>query len=408
MGKNLKDRLARIKSSGSAKPTQQHSPASQGSSASQSSPAQPTSPQAIPATQAHLASPTASFGPEWSSSGYNVLVRQVKIELPLAVPKIFCDSIKVIIRDINKYGKTPKPQDLLFFDLETTGLSGGAGTLAFLASFGRFLSAGKTGGIILSINQYLLLDYPGESDFLEKAREELLKTGSHSSPQLIVSYNGKAFDSQIIKNRFLMNGIKAPDYFHADLLYPARKLWKRILPNCSQATVETLIPGLDREGDIPGAMAPDIWFSFLKSGNTKELMGICEHNILDIKGLACIILLMDRIAEAPLKTFKKISFDIENLALEWHNAVTRRRIIIDNMLNIQAMVKELLETAAHLKMPRALLLLAKDAEWKECDCKKALAYTESCLAVPGLNENLILDLERRRERLLRKLKVILK
>ena len=389
MGSNLKDRLARIRSSNFVKPAQ----------STLARPA-PLTQQPQPAS-ASLALPAASFGPEWSPQGYQVLQRQLELDLPLAVPKTFCDSLAIIIRDIYKYGKTPKPEDLLFFDLETTGLSGGAGTLAFLASFGRLVINKKTKKQCLVIKQYLLLDYPGESDFLEIAKEELLKTGPLDKPQLIVSYNGKTFDSQIINNRCLMNGIKLPKYFHADLLHPARKLWKRILPNCSQSTIETLIPGLCREGDIPGAMAPDIWFSFLKTGHTQELMGICEHNILDIKGLACIILLMESIAASPLKAFKKISFDLENLALEWRNAMFRYSTFFDEMQ--KDIAKKLLEAAADLKMPRSLFLLAKIAEWQERDYKKALAYTESCLAVPQIKESLIIDLERRRERLCKKI-----
>ena len=383
MGNNLKDRLQRIRDfAGPGHPR----------------PGRPWHPQPerMQPRQTRLPEQTAaSFGPEWKPAGFEVLHRQIKTELPMAVPKTFCDSLVVIIRDFVNYSKIPKPEDLVFFDLETTGLSGGAGTLAFLASFGRLVSVktnprGKVLGFSLVIEQYLLLDYPGESDFLEKTKEELQKTGPSGSPRMIISYNGKTFDSQIINNRCLVNGIIPPVYFHADLLYPSRRLWKRVLPNCSQGTVETLIPGLDRTADIPGAMAPDIWFSFLRTGNPKELMGICAHNILDIKGLASICLLMEIIAKAPLKTLDKFSFDLETLALLWRKEQKPE-------------ANELLEKAAELHMPRALCVLAKDAEWLERDCNKALSYTESALDIPEINESLRIDLERRRERLQKKI-----
>ena len=51
--------------------------------------------------------------------------------------------------------------DMLFFDIETTGLSGGAGTLAFLVGIGKRI------GKKLEVEQLFLRDYPGEPEFLE-------------------------------------------------------------------------------------------------------------------------------------------------------------------------------------------------------------------------------------------------
>ena len=51
-------------------------------------------------------------------------------------------------------------EDLLFFDLETTGLSGGAGNLCFLIGIGRLLED------LLEIQQVFLSDFPGEPEFL--------------------------------------------------------------------------------------------------------------------------------------------------------------------------------------------------------------------------------------------------
>jgi autonomous glycyl radical cofactor GrcA len=244
----------------------------------------------------------------------------------------------------------PKIENFLFFDLETSGLSGGAGTVAFLAAFGRFVK--KTDSISLRITQYLLLDYPGENDFLEALLGEF-----NNKEQIIVSYNGKCFDSQILKTRCLMNRIQPPDYFHADLLHPARRLWKTVLDDCSQGTIETNIIGLDRTGDIPGALAPEIWFDFLKTSNAERLMGICDHNCRDIAGLAEILCAMSVIAEDPIISVKKYRYDIEQLALRWRAFLRQSGGDYGN-LNITG--TELLRIAVKQKYPRASLIYAMD------------------------------------------------
>ena len=366
---------------------------------------------------------------EWSYVGYQVYTRVVGMELPFPIPQFFSDFLSIIIPDLYYYGSIPNPEALVFFDLETTGLSGGAGTLAFLASFGRF----KKSRFV--VEQYLLLDYPGEGDFVEALKTEILKPGPAGMPSLIVSYNGKTFDSQIFKTRCLMNAIVPPEYFHADLLHPSRRLWKHLLSDCSQGTIETKILGLDRSGDIPGAMAPEIWFSFLKSGDPSELMGICTHNLRDILGLAALILLMDKIAASPLETLKNFNFDLEALALLWRETFIRQ----EKGNGKQA--EDLLRVAAERLMPKALYVygldliksgekekgrhylntlassvpaadpdmkaaafraLAIDAEWRQRDLRKALEYTESALTLHGIKKTSKEALAIRKERLLMK------
>jgi len=335
--------------------------------------------------------------PDWTEAGFKTLKREVfrelKIpELEVPVPEAFPAALPIVVPDIRHMGKLPLPGELLFFDLETTGLSGGAGTIAFLAAFGRFAK----GGAGISITQYLLLDYPGESDFTGKAAGEF----TASPPPLVVTYNGKSFDSQILKTRCLMNGIKPPEYFHADLLHPARRLWKRRLPGCSQATIEVSVLGLDRAGDVSGAMAPEIWFSFLRSGDNSELLSICDHNVRDITGLASLFLALNVIAAAPIESLDRFRFDMEALALLWRNAVRRNpRFFGDEEKKTG---EELLRNAARNGSPLAELILAKNAEWCLRDYGLALEYTNSALASQEISEGLRENLERRRIRLEKK------
>jgi uncharacterized protein YprB with RNaseH-like and TPR domain len=320
-------------------------------------------------------------------------------------------DLPLLIPDLFRYAAggrgLPGPEDLLFFDLETTGLSGGAGTVAFLAAFGRFVPAGRDAGgaarcgtesggeggaFRLRVTQYLLLDYPGEYDFLRALLPEW--GGREGRPPLTVTYNGKCFDSPMIKTRCLMNGLEPPLFYHADLLHPCRRLWKRVLPNCSQAAVETLIPGLDRDGDTPGALAPDIWFSFLRSGDASALRGVCDHNVKDVAGLAAIFLALAAIADRPLEAEDAWRCDAEQLALCW-----RRALVPEADCG-----PLLLRRAAERGFPRACRQLSMEAEWQRGDYGEAFAWAEKGLAAAGLRESLRKDLERRRERLAARLR----
>lgn len=175
---------------------------------------------------------------------------------------------------------------LTFFDLETTGLSHGAGTIAFMAGIARFSGKGR-----LFVLQLLVSDYPGEVAFLDRFSSAI---GADSVP---VSYNGKCFDAQILQTRYLMNALK-PAFMqgampHLDLLFPARRLWKAELGSCRMTDVESGVLGRQRADDLPGSEAPDAWFDFLKTGNTERLVAVGDHNREDTVSLARILFALD-------------------------------------------------------------------------------------------------------------------
>jgi len=289
----------------------------------------------------------------------------------------------------------PKTEDFLFFDLETSGLYGGsAGTIAFLAAFGKPLSNGK-----MHITQYLLLDYPGEDDFLQNVIAELNKEKS-----VIVTYNGKCFDSQIIKTRCLINRIKPPEYWHVDLLHPARRLWKNIIQDCSQKSVETNILGIDRTNDIPGSLAPEIWFEFLKTGQTDNLMGICDHNLSDIKGLASIFAAIILIAEDPFDAI--YNYALGRLALYWR--IFCRRYEYENLQETGAKLLRLAAKKDIQCLPniKAAIFnaLAIDCERKRKNAALALEYVNKALQLKEISESWRKEFERRKERLEKKVK----
>jgi hypothetical protein len=88
-------------------------------------------------------------------------------------------------------------EDFVFIDTETTGLSGGTGTMAFMVGVARFVD----GELVL---EQFFLQNPAEEGALLDALSRFC-----GEMKAIVSYNGKAFDIPILNTRFVMNGMKS-------------------------------------------------------------------------------------------------------------------------------------------------------------------------------------------------------
>jgi len=322
----------------------------------------------------------------WVSCGFKVMKRVVKIVSPLKSIKEFPKVLPIFVPDLQEH-EVPSSADFVFFDLETTGLSGGAGTVVFLAAFGRIIF-GK-----LHITQYLLLDYSGQNDFLENIITEF-----NNNKSFIVTYNGKSFDSHVLNSMCLVNRIKPPLYNHIDLIHPARRLWKRIINDCSQASIEKNILGINRKDDIPGALAPEIWFEFLKTGNTERLKGICDHNICDISGLTGLFAMIISIAKDPLNEI--FTYDIEKLALYWRKYLRKHNGNI-NIEHLKTQGEEILKLAADKNCPRAVYVYSYD-KMILGGYKEALKYVKKGLELFDAGSDWYRKLLRRKERLEKK------
>ena len=163
----------------------------------------------------------------------------------------------------------------VFFDLETTGLSGGAGTQAFLVGCAWFEDDGS-----LTTRQYLLARYSDERAMLAAVAEDLGRAGA------IVSFNGKSFDAPLLETRYLFHRIDwTPSQRpHIDVLHPARRFWKE--DDCSLVVLEQQVLGAWRDGDVSGYEIPARYFQFVRSGDARPLVEVFEHNRLDLVSLA--------------------------------------------------------------------------------------------------------------------------
>ena len=192
-------------------------------------------------------------------------------------------------------GIHPSRPRTIFIDLETTGLSGGAGTLAFLVGCGYFdLGA-------FQVRQFLLTSHAGERALLAAVAEFFADT------DLIVTYNGKTFDVPVMETRWTFHRMDMPLYGvpHFDMLHPARRLWKQ-RPDarmnagdeggCRLSTLERVLFDVQRVGDVGGFEIPGRFFGFVRSGDPRPLEPVLEHNRIDLVSLAAVTARAARLA----------------------------------------------------------------------------------------------------------------
>lgn len=182
---------------------------------------------------------------------------------------------------------------LLFLDTETTGLSGGAGTVAFLIGIGFFE------GDSFIIRQLFMRDYDEETAMLIEHNHLL------SDFEGLVTFNGRSFDWNLLQSRFISNRIKPAlrSPIHIDLLYPSRKIWSLKLENCRLSSLEENILGETRTDDIPGAMIPDVYFKYLQDRNASEITKVIKHNELDILSMVSLLTKISSMLENPLSEY---------------------------------------------------------------------------------------------------------
>jgi len=178
-----------------------------------------------------------------------------------------------------------------FLDTETTGLSGGTGTYAFLVGVGRY------DGQEFHLAQFFMRD-PMEEPALLAALTEFLQPC-----RALVTFNGKGFDVPLLNTRYITNGEQSPlaSLAHLDLLPLARRLWRARLPSRALGYLEEHILDLIRDQeDVPGWMIPGLYFGYLRSGDARSMKSVFYHNAVDVLSLAALLNHVAGMFEDPL------------------------------------------------------------------------------------------------------------
>jgi len=320
------------------------------------------------------------------------------------------------------------PQDLFFFDTETTGLSRGTGNTIFLLGTAYFTHEHVV------IKQYILPNPAGEIALYESFLKDV-------NYETLVTYNGKAFDWPQVKTRHTLvreHVPKLPSFGHFDLFHACKRIWKDELDSLKLTNIERNVLDIDRKDDLPGHLAPLIYFDFLERQHPEGMLKVLKHNEEDLLSLITLythitlkLLLKDHQSTtkeqmAVGKWFSYVkehdyAIDVYKQALE--NAKGKEKWYGLHALAFQLKQKKQFEDALNIWLDiypyldgkwkwEAYIEAAKILEHRKKDVKKA--YDLIINALENINEidhheNTVVEqfyihLQKRFERLKRKLK----
>ena len=291
--------------------------------------------------------------------------------------------------------------EFAFLDTETSGLSGGTGTYAFLVGVARFVD----GQFLLQ--QFFMRDPAEEPALLEGLSNFLAPC------KALVTFNGKAFDAPLLTTRYSMHRIPVPyrDYSHLDLLPLARRLWRDRLPSRALKYLEENILGLARSTDeVPGYEIPWLYFDYLRTGDARPLGGVFYHNAMDVVAMAALLAHINNTLEMPYDGHVQHGLDFIALAKlfedlgHWDEAArlferglelgtesqqglaesdfglaVKRLSILQKKRGDVNEALRLWEEAAERGHLYAFIELAKHYEHKSRDMKSALKWTRSAM-----------------------------
>jgi uncharacterized protein len=248
--------------------------------------------------------------------------------------------------------------------------------------------------------------------------------------KIIVSFNGKSFDTNLLETRCIMQGInfswkKIP---HLDLLPLARRLWKHHLETCALESLEYYILGSMRDSaqDIWGGHIPQVYFHYLDTHNAEEIVNIFNHNRSDILSMPVLLHLISDELETPHTRKTHTEFDLfavgrlyeemgdtqtaidiyESMLSNENMPVTRQLSYLYKREQKLEEALKLWEMAAEKGELYAIRELAIFAEHSGKNAKEALEWVEKALYFiendSNENEKVLADWMKRKERLLKK------
>jgi uncharacterized protein YprB with RNaseH-like and TPR domain len=164
---------------------------------------------------------------------------------------------------------------MLFLDIETTGFHG---TSLFLVGLmtregGRF-----------ALRQLFARNYAEEAAVVAHLAEY------YDCCDVVLTFNGRSFDLPFITDRAIVHRVNLPEVTaDVDLLHAARRVWKDILPNCRLVTLEQMVCGRRRTGDLPSHLIPQAYHDYVQTGDARLMVDVIRHNAYDLVTMAHLL-----------------------------------------------------------------------------------------------------------------------
>jgi uncharacterized protein YprB with RNaseH-like and TPR domain len=119
-----------------------------------------------------------------------------------------------------------------------------------------------------------------------RATVRILRERSH-----LVTFNGKSFDVPFLSERAAYHAIDFDKHAirHRDLLHPARREYRGYFPNCKLKTLERMLLGIRRIGDISSAEIPAVFHEFLATGRIERVQDVLHHSRMDLISTALLL-----------------------------------------------------------------------------------------------------------------------
>ncbi|WP_029230711.1 ribonuclease H-like domain-containing protein [Butyrivibrio sp. VCB2006] len=165
-------------------------------------------------------------------------------------------------------------EEILFMDIETTGLSAKTSDL-YLIGVSYFQG-----------NTWHIVQFMAES--LEHEKEILLNFQNLiKSFKYVITFNGNRFDIPFLQDK--LSKYELPDSFSKIQSFD---LYKQILPyklqlglpDCKQKTIELYL-GIDREDKYDGGKLIPVYKEFVETKDPDKLRLLLLHNLEDVKGM---------------------------------------------------------------------------------------------------------------------------
>jgi uncharacterized protein YprB with RNaseH-like and TPR domain len=375
--------------------------------------------------------------------------------LQLRDARVTPDDVALIARD-PAASDAPRAR-ILYLDLETTGLSGGAGTVAFLV--GCALSC-EDGSFL--IRQFVLPSFAAERALIGAVSE-----WARAEAAVLVTYNGRTFDVPVMETRWAFHRLRSPwdELPHLDMLPIARRLWSKKHARdpvaspwdafggtsaskdtaslegesgCRLVQLERTLFEVERVGDVSGFEIPGRYFDFVRRGDWSVLEPVLHHNRLDLLSLAGVTARAARLLRAGAAACTRAE-EVALLGRELHRrtevseAEVCYRRGLDDLADAHPLRSETLAGLGRLLRSQrrydeaavcwteitglrgaraglrleATEALAVHFEHRRCDLERAQSYAERAkhaeMARPAAGRSGTIRLDRRLDRLRRKL-----